>query len=240
MKPDESVGFVFIQGAGLDRSIWQPVTEGLDIPYLLVDSPARQQSGKERNSLSLKDYAACISEQIAKWKVKKFVLVAHSLGGVLAMELAEKLGDRIVGAVAIGAAIPQPGSSFLSVLPAAKRLALRVLLGAFGTKPPERAIRKGLCKELPSDQASEIVQRFCPESIRLYTDRVENTLPEVPKLYIKLAKDEELSLSQQERMIENFQPDLVETFQTGHLPMLSRPQELRNVLRAFLLQFVVH
>lgn len=240
MKPDELVGFVFIQGAGLDRSIWQPVTNGLEIPYLLVDFPARQLSGREHNRLSLRDYATSIGQQIAKWEVEKFVLVAHSLGGVLAMELAEKLGDRIVGAVAIGAAVPQPGQSFLSVLPVAKRLALHVLLRIAGTKPPEKAIRKGLCKELPEEQAAEIVQRFSSESVRLYTDRVEANLPEVPKLYIKLMKDEELSASLQDRMIVNFQPDLVETFHAGHLPMLTRPLELRNVLRAFLLQFVVY
>ena len=155
------------------------------------------------------------------------------------MKIAEEMRDRIVGAVAVGAAIPKAGGSFLSIFPAARRMAMHVLLRVFGTKPPESIIRKGLCKELPAEQAAEIVQRFSPESVRLYTDRTGAAVPDVPKIYIKLAKDEELSASLQDRMIENFQPDLIETLQTGHLPMLSRPLELRNVLRAFLLQFVV-
>jgi hypothetical protein len=54
MKPNEPAGFVFIQGAGLDRSIWQPVTDGLDLPYLLIDFPAQSRQRAEQIGLRVK------------------------------------------------------------------------------------------------------------------------------------------------------------------------------------------
>jgi hypothetical protein len=64
-----------------------------------------------------------------------------------------------------------------------------------GTKPPDSAIRAGLCNDLSPEQALEIVRGFVPESIRVYTDRVDVSTPAVPKLYVKLTKDKELGPS---------------------------------------------
>lgn len=233
-RSKEKVGLVFIHGAGLGSRIWEQVAEGLESPYLSVDFPQRDVAEAHRQELSLQDYTAYIKRQIEAWDVEKFVIAAHSLGGILALPIADEMPDRLVGFVAIGAAIPKRSRSFVSVLPFAQRIVLSVILRTAGTKPPESAIRKGLCNDLAPEQAAEVVRSFMPESIRVYTDRVEAAVPNVPKLYVKLANDREFSPSRQDKMIANLAPHRVEVLNTGHLPMLSKPDELRQVINAFL------
>lgn len=112
---------------------------------------------------------------------------------------------------------------------------MSAILRTMGTKPPESAIRAGLCNDLSSDQAAEIVSGFIPEAVRVYTDRINVSVPDVPKLYVKLTKDKELSPSLQNKMISNFSPQSVRSLETGHLPMLSDPDGLRSILEDFLL-----
>lgn len=230
----DKIGFLFINGAGLESQNWDKVVEGLNHPCLLVDFPHRKGSVESRKELSLADYVNHMKRQIDEWEIRKFVIVAHSLGGVIALGLASELNDRLAGFVAVGAAIPKKGGSFLSVLPFPKRFILSAILRKMGTMPPESAIRAGLCNDLSSKQATEIVRGFIPESIRVYTDRVEVSVPVVPKLYVKLTKDKEFSMSLQNKMISNLSPQSVQCLETGHLPMLSDPEGLRLILLTFL------
>lgn len=241
MEKNEQVGLVFIQGAGLESRIWEPVVSEIEYPFLLINFPERKGETELRKGLTLQEYNAHIKQQIEAWTVRKFVIVAHSLGGVLALKIANELSERVVGFVAIGAAIPKNGGSFLSTFPLAKRLFMSVILRVLGTKPPESAIRKGLCNDLSPEQADEVVRGFIPESIHVYIDRTDAMVSAtVPKLYIKLAKDQEMSLSHQDVMIANFAPQKIEILETGHLPMLIKPRELRNSLNDFLAQLDLH
>jgi pimeloyl-ACP methyl ester carboxylesterase len=66
----------------------------------------------EKNQLTLEGYMAYIKQQIEGWEVDKFVIVAHSIGGLLGLKLADLFHDRLVGFVAVGAAIPKNEGSF--------------------------------------------------------------------------------------------------------------------------------
>ncbi|TFE23736.1 alpha/beta fold hydrolase [Cohnella luojiensis] len=227
----EKIGFVFIHGAGLEGRIWKRVAESLDRPRLLVDFPLRQSAMESRRELTLHDYAKDVQRQIKEWEVKRFIIVAHSLGGVVALQAAELFSERLAGFVAVGAAIPNKGGSFLSILPLPKRLLMSIILRLAGTKPPESAIRAGLCNDLSLEQVDEIIQRFVPESVRVYTDSVKAVLPEVPRLYVKLTNDKEFGQPLQDRMIRNLSPERVVTLNTGHMPMLSDPDGLSVILK---------
>lgn len=230
----EKIGFVFIHGAGLESLVWSKVIEGFNHPYLLVEFPLRKSSFDSRSGLSLEDYVAHMKRQVDEWGTRRFVIVAHSLGGIFAYRLASALTDRLAGMVAVGAAIPKNGGSFLSIFPFPQNHVMSVLLRTLGTTPPESALRKGLCSDLSPDQAAEVVKGFIPEAIRVYTDRINVSIPDVPKLYVKLTNDKQLSPSLQDKMISNFAPQSVQSLETGHLPMISNPEGLRSILDNFL------
>lgn len=229
----KQIGYVFIPGAGLDARIWDRVVQELPAPWLAVDYPGRGTNNTGTSKLSLKDYCAHIKEQIHGWDVEKFILVAHSLGGVPGLSIAAEMADRVAGFAAVGAVIPAGGGSFASAFPSGQRLLLPLMMRLFGTKPPEQAIRRGLCSDLTEEQADDIVRRFTPESIRVYTDRVEApSRLQLPSLYIKLGQDQELKPGLQDKMAGNLGAR-IEQLESGHLPMLSHPNELRQLLKRF-------
>lgn len=193
----------------------------------------READAAARTSLTLADYAAALASHVAAWPARRFVVVAHSIGGVLALRLAAEWTGRLAGIIAVGAAIPRAGGSFLSALPLPKRLLLRTILRTAGTKPPESAIRAGLCNDLPTDAANAVVRGFAAESLRLYTDPCGAAVPHVPKLYVKLTADREFGSALQDWMIANFAPDAVREMACGHLPMLAQPEELRGIVDDF-------
>ncbi|MGO4537809.1 alpha/beta fold hydrolase [Paenibacillus sp. 2TAB19] len=230
----DKIALVFIHGAGLDSRIWKQVADGMNYPCLLVDYPHRGDTGGSLKDLHLKDYVAHIRRQVDEQNYQRIVIVAHSLGGVLGLRLAAEMPEQVKGFVAIGAAIPKNGGSFVSIMPFAKRLLLSVIMRLAGTRPPESAIRSGICNDLSPESANEIVRRFTPESVYVYSDRSEAPVPSVPKLFIRLTRDKELALALQQQMIANLSPEQVHSLETGHLPMLSDPNGVRHAIEIFL------
>lgn len=237
-RVQERIGFVFIHGAGLEGRVWEQVTDGLGFPALLADFPLRDKTYESRRRLKLQDYVRHIRDQVLEWNSDRIVLVAHSLGGVLALQLAAELSERMAGFVAVSAAIPKQGGSFLSALPLPQKILLPILLRTVGTKPPASAIRSGLCSDVSAEQAEDIVQRFVPESVSVYSDKIDASAPEVPKLYIRLKQDKEFGLPLQNKMITNLSPQHVYDLDAGHLPMLSQPDQLRAMLQRFMTEAV--
>ncbi len=239
MKIERSaIGIVFIHGAGLEGRVWNQVAKGLDNPCLQAEFPMRQESVKSRRGLTLDDYVANVQSQIEKWGAERFVIVAHSLGGVVGLQVANRMSEKLAGFAAVGAAIPNKFGSFLSTLPLPKRLLMSLVLRTVGTKPPGSAIRAGLCGDLTKEQADDVVNGFIPESYKVYTDPVVASLPPVPKLYVKLNRDQEFGQALQEKMIRNLSPDRIVQMDAGHLPMLSDPDGLRAILRDFVSESV--
>jgi pimeloyl-ACP methyl ester carboxylesterase len=227
MSDDSDVGLVFVHGAGLGPWIWEGMASLLEAPYLLAEFP---RNGAER---SLNDYSRHVVGQIDGFKTHRLVLVAHSLGGVVALKVAEAVGERLAGFVGVGAAIPADGGSFVSSLPLVKRVLNTVILRVSGTKPPETAIRRGLCNDLSAEQADEVVRRFSPEARAVYFERTGVPVPEPPRMYVRLTDDNEFGVPLQSAMAHNLGTDDVRDIASGHLPMLSRPQELSRLLNQF-------
>lgn len=228
----DSTGLAFIHGAGLGAWIWKDVIPFLDAPALALDFPDRDKPAAAPH-LRLEDYSRRLAEQLRDWGPSRIVLVAHSIGGVVGLRTAAELGDRLSGFVAVGAAIPGNGGSFLSCLPFPGRLIMPLILRLAGTRPPAAAIRKGLCSDLDEERTAKVVRSFVPESRSLYTDPCGVPPPRTRKRYIKLGRDREFPPGLQEAMARNLGDAGIETLDSGHLPMLSRPQELADALNRF-------
>lgn len=202
-------------------------------PSLPVDFPGRGRPPEERSGLSLDDYADSVAAQVRTFPPRRIVLVAHSVAGILMSRLVRDLPDRVEGLVAVGAAIPRGEGSFLSTLPVPQRFVIGAIMRVFGTRPTEAAIRKGLCSDLPSDLADEVVDRFDPESRALYRSPAPPPSVELPSVYLRLTSDQELGLSLQDRMARNLDAGQVIDLRSGHMPMLSQPRTLARVINEF-------
>lgn len=232
-KKDE-VTIVLLHGAGLGSWIWDDMLKNLAYPALAIDFLGRgAHVDISTKGLSLSQYVASILHDIQMVQSKNIILVAHSISGILAIEIANQLHDRLVGLVAIGAVFPQEKGSYVSSMPWVNGMILRLILHLAGTQPPDSAIRKTLCIDLSNQYAQEVIHRFIPESKKLYTDQVQTQFSFPHSLYVNLKQDQELTEKIQQQMVINLSPDQVLDLNTGHLPMLSRPKELARILNDY-------
>jgi len=90
---------VFEAGGGCGRTCWDPVLPFLAGSARLVayDRAGRARSGPATRQLSIDDMAADLVAMTEAVVPGEFVLVAHSMGGLVARRAAERLGPRLRG-----------------------------------------------------------------------------------------------------------------------------------------------
>jgi pimeloyl-ACP methyl ester carboxylesterase len=109
----------------LDPWVWERMTPLLDLPALAV---RRAAPGTNLNRLTTNDCAKYIQSEIEAAGLEKVILVAHSIGGVIAPVVATLLPDRVVQMVFVGATIPPEGRSAISVFRPSERFGMAVWL----------------------------------------------------------------------------------------------------------------
>lgn len=232
MKGD--IGVVLIHGAGLGSFIWDEIKPMINYHVLAIDFPNRNKSDKSNLNLTFHAYSKETIDQIEDWNKRKFIMVAHSIGGCIALQIATHFKDRLSAFVALSAAIPENKKSFASCLPFPQKYLMPLMLNIFGTKPPEKIIKNDLCNDLTQQQTKKIITYFTPEAKQLYTKKINYEPIEVEKLYIKLTNDKSFSLSAQNKMAINLKADNIQAIESGHLVMLSHPKELAGILNSFI------
>ncbi len=229
----DSKGIIFIHGAGLGNFVWNGMKGKMDIPAMAVDFPNRKKGAKANLHLHFKTYVDMISRHVEKLNVEKLIFVVHSIGGCVGLKVADIFKDKLAGFVGISAAIPKNGNSFISCLPFPKNIIVPLMMKFAGTRPSRKIIEEQLCNDLTPEQRKMVVTTFTPESMALYIEKCEARIPETNRMYIKLTDDKTLSPAMQEKMIQNLKPQQIATIQSGHLAMLSHPEELARLLNEF-------
>jgi len=165
------------------------------------------------------------------------VVVAHSLSGLIALELVRRLGNA-KALVLIGAAVPDIFHNALETLPIPTR-ALIHALRLYPNTPPEsvRLIKEFallfLCNDMPfPEAASTVISKLRPIPLRLW-DSLPNPIalePACPTTYMLLKRDRFLWPSAQRKMAASLpNAELVE-IDCGHEATISHSREIANVL----------
>ncbi|TDQ25715.1 alpha/beta fold hydrolase [Tenacibaculum caenipelagi] len=231
---NNKIGIIFINGAGLNSSIWNELQQRIDNPVLSIDFPNRKSNGKQNLKLTFDDYINKTTTEIRNWGNDNFIIVAHSIGACIGLKVAEKFKNELKGFVAIGSVVPKSGQSFVSSLPFPQKFLLPILLSLFGTTPPKKTIEAELCNDLTPEMTSKIVDEFTPEAKALYTTKNSFELPDTKRLYIKLTNDKSMPTDLQDKMAKNLNASRIETINSGHLPMISSVKELETIISDFL------
>lgn len=223
-------GVVLIHGAGLGAFIWQDMR--LDWQVLRINFQNRG-NGPANTGLHYQDYLDEVIQQIENWTVDQIIIVGHSIGGCIALNVAARYPGRVIGFIGLSAAIPVKGESFVSCLPPLKRWLMPLAMQLFGTKPPKSIIKNGLCNGLDSEQTEKVVSRFTYESKELYLEDCNAKIPKIPKLYITTTQDKEFPYETQKQMVKNLKTKEVVKIDTGHLPMMQDPYKLSQIINDF-------
>lgn len=221
------VPVLLLSGAGLPAWIWDDVR-----PHGAV------VAAYPRGRASLADHADAVAAQAP---VERFVVVAHSIGGVVAAELLARHPTRVAGVLGLCALVPPPGRSFVSAQPFPARVLLPAVLRVAGTRPPTSAVRRGVAAGLPTATADRLLADFVPESRRLYLDQVtDDRAPgraaSAARGYLRTTSDPEVGEALQTRSASCLAADWIEDVATGHLPQLEQPEAVVRALGRLLSQ----
>jgi pimeloyl-ACP methyl ester carboxylesterase len=234
-SPDHQLGFVLLHGAMLGRWIWERVEPRLAAPSLAVDFPGRGDRPADVRTVTLGDVVDSVVGDVEAAPTDQVVLVAHSLSGIVAPGVIDRLPRRVAHAVFVSAAVPEPGASYLQSLPRSQRMFLRFALSTQrkGLLSPPWATRRVLCNDLDEPTTKLVVDNLTREAPGIYSAPVPGEIPApVPTTYVRLTSDRAFSPAVQDQMIARLHEPRIEEIDAGHLPMLGHPDELAAVLNA--------
>ncbi len=216
---------LFLSGAGLSPWIWEGVRSEVNTDSAVAPRPAGHPDAT---------LAAYVEAAIEAAPSGRFAIVAHSSGGVVGAEVARLVPDRVAAFLGISAVIPSAGGSFVSAMPAPKRWILPTAMRLAGTRPPDKAMRRGLCAGLSEDVVKRVVAEFTPESLNLYQDDTGHHVWSGRRGFLVTSHDKELAPGLQRRFAQRLGAQWSEDIATGHLPMLHDPAATATAIRDFL------
>lgn len=229
-----TTGIVFISGIGLNRFLWDDLKEKMEHPVLIINSPDDENPGRSDSKESLESYVKEAAKVIKSWKVNNFIIVAHSVGGIVALKLVKEFKSEIKGFVAINCVIPKRGQSYFSALPVSQRMLHGVLLRFGQIGYVQRRIMTKVFGDLPEKTSLRVIRAYTNENKKHYTTAIKYKFPEMNRLYIKLINDKMMPSNVQDTMIENFKATQIDTLEGGHFPMLGNTERLASVLNDFI------
>ncbi len=223
---NQQITMVLVHGAGTGPWIWHRLQDALPLPSVAVAVSSRREDATPASC------ADQIVKEIDKTGAKRVILVLHSLAGVLASELAARLGNRIESTVFVAAVVPAPGKRFVDAMGFPNSLVLKVLFkfNPKGLKPSKSMLRAELCNDLSEADAAALVDQYEAEWPGLYLGRVEDARSVPRPAYIRLTSDRSVQPKLQDRMIANLQNPKVLDLDAGHMAMLSKPDGLGKLV----------
>jgi pimeloyl-ACP methyl ester carboxylesterase len=94
---------VFVHCWNCDRHFWDAQLRAFRKSHRVVaiDLAGHGESGKERKDWTIDAFGDDVKAVVDKLGLKRIVLVGSSMGGPVSLEAARKLGDKVVGIVAV-------------------------------------------------------------------------------------------------------------------------------------------
>ena len=99
----DSIPLVFIHGVGLDHQMWKPQIENLnEFSTMTYDLLGHGKTPCKKEKLNLGDFSNQLNGILEHLNIDKIHLVGFSLGSLIALDFASKLGGKIDKLILIG------------------------------------------------------------------------------------------------------------------------------------------
>lgn len=240
-RPAADTALVLVHGGQHDHRCWQPTVDALhkrapDVQVVAVDLPGRDGDLQALSNYTVATCVDAVVDQLDAAGVRDVVLVAHSAGGIVVPQLAERLGaERVRRMVFLAAFVPPDGGcindSLTGPFAPIARLSARRTSPSRPLPAPLSAALFG--NGMTPDQRRFMLDRLCPETAALGRVRVDRSaMPSsVPRTWILTLQDRPLSIKQQRGSIARLGGvDEIVALDTCHDAMISQPEALAAIL----------
>jgi pimeloyl-ACP methyl ester carboxylesterase len=249
--PGGSATALLIHGAWAGSWVWDTVTPALvraGIRTVAVDLPGTPGSAAGAELATLEGYAAAALDAVPT-DADSIVVVGHSGGGVVAMSVAEALGERAAGVAFVAGIMPPAGMTFpeLCAEAAASGLALDGGIlphlihgpsdhGPVSAVPPEAGVAMFFQCAAAADAVAAARRLTAQPDAGLVMRAAwsEAGFGRLPRLYVEALQDRSIPLRLQRYMQARVPGAEVATLDSDHAPQLSATAELTNALRGFI------
>jgi len=244
-----SKAVVFVHGWTCDRSFWNRQVPALkeEFRVILIDLPGHGRSDAPHVDYSIPYFAEAVMTVLDDARVRRAVLVGHSLGFSISREAALRHPDRVVALVSSDGAPLRPPTSDAPADVEAWKLMVNGFIETV-TTPEPRAARMAFVESMFREDTSaelrlEIMSKTArtPDHVAVSAIRglsdlslwKERSLP-LPVLAV-LAQHETAPPDRAEQWRRWFpRVEYHEWHDVGHFPMMERPSEFNALLIEFL------
>jgi pimeloyl-ACP methyl ester carboxylesterase len=233
--------FVMVHGAFAGGWTWEPLAKLLEAAGHSVEAPDLPGSGDDPTPITEVTLAAYVDRvcEVLGERPERAVVVANSMGGVVATQAAARCPERVAALIYVAAFLPQDGESLLALtqLPEGAGDQVQANMVVEGDPPvatmPDEASREAVFASCTDEVADWAIARRGPQAVAPFTQPVDLSgfdLGGIPLTYVLCEQDRAIPPALQRRMLETAGVTDVVELDTDHAPQLSRTAELAEVL----------
>jgi pimeloyl-ACP methyl ester carboxylesterase len=246
---EDEIAVVLVHGGGATGRTWDRLVPHLDRPAIAVDLPGRGAVPADLATITVADEVAAVVAAVEAGTAGPVVLVAHSSGGLVVPGVVVALGDRVRAVVLVAALVPPEGGCGLDCMKPAHREGLRATVeqaaaagGPAITLPGPPADPEPFRTAYGGDPLTDDELAFVVDPARCVADTVHHYFQPVrwseaagvPVTYVRTVRDRPVRPEAQQEMVARLPGAAVVELDTGHLPMVTHPALLAEVLGAVL------
>jgi len=242
LKGSGDTTIVFVHGWAINKEYWRSQEDLFSKRFTTValDLGGHGQSGKNRNSWTVYDYANDVIAVINALKADKVILVGHSMSGDVIAAVDDSIPSKIVGMIGIDnfkditttrSKEEQDGiNGFLQMLHSRYDSVITVYCytGLFPPKYPDSAVMKKLVKD--------VLQTDSTVSIKTIEAMIQSSLTEGERLskvslpiHVITSDYAPVNKPVMEKYCKGgFKEKVIRG--TGHYPMIEKPEEFNQLL----------
>ena len=240
MDANASLPVILVHGASHGAWCWYRIVaslRGVGVDARAIDLPGHGMDRTPLPAVTLDSYADRVIEALAM-RDRPSLLVAHSMGGIVASTVAERRPDLVAGLVYVSAFLLSSGetigsfqkgsglvSDFFSIIIPGRDA------GTVAVAPGRR--REILYAQSPDADVELARMLLAPQPVAPLQGPVVTSAERfgtIPKFFVRCLQDRVITLEMQDRMLSKTRCDHVFDIDTDHSPFFSRSDELHKAI----------